>query len=117
MAKCGMKLDEIEKLLAQKTNVTVYEYKNEIDCKGVELLLDEHDVKFYAIKKSDKTSTLTIVFRTGVNSDHWLMWRPTKNQALVLENKFPNIYHLIDNDNKKNGLMSEENMRAFGIIK
>ena len=67
----GQPLDTVLFLLRQPNNVTEFEKQNGIHCIGVELLEKYSDIHFYSVLKSDNTKTLTIVFRTGVNSDSW----------------------------------------------
>ncbi len=96
-----MELHTILELLRQKTNVTEYEKKNNIYCTGIECLAEYDDIHFYFINKSDNTDTLTIVYRTGINSKLWLMWRVTEKQAEILMKTFPTLYNKINKDNQE----------------
>lgn len=101
MTKYGQPLKTILYLLGQKENVTAYEKKHGIFCSGMNLIFQQDDIHFYEVLKTDRSKTLTIVYRTGVNSDSWLMWRPTKLQARTLTGYFKVIYNDVEDFNKK----------------
>ena len=80
---------------------TQYERRRGITCLSVDPILMHHDIQFYRLRKSDGTTSLALVFRTGVTVDSWIIWNITASQAEVLIHNFPEIYRSINERNRR----------------
>lgn len=78
---------------------TNYERERGIQRKEHEIMLDHADLKMVLIHKSDGSSTLSIFFRVGKNTDGWLSWVITEQQAELMIKEFPEIYKHLQEHN------------------
>ena len=94
----GQPLEKVEAWLKKEGNTTVYEKKNGIICKGMDLIKQSNSMRIYNLLKSDNSKTLCIVFRTGKISDSWVVWYIAEDQINMLK-EFFGIYEKVDSEN------------------
>lgn len=94
-----MKLNEIDShILNSKTNS--YEIQNNIFTKQVITLLEEKDICFKKVLKSDNTHTLIVCIKTNRSNDNWIYFAPTESQVNILSKFILGSYLNIDMENK-----------------
>lgn len=100
MAKYAMKLEEVLYILRNPKNTTPFEKCEGITNKNLVCMVDRECIKVYLMEKSDETKSIALVFRTTKNTDSWLIWMITEEQAEFMNSHFETIYNEIDAFNK-----------------
>jgi len=101
--KAIISFDEKETMIQRciQYSLTRFEKKHDINIIGHEKLFGNEEVETYAVQKSDKSYSLFILFKCGVQTEYWSFWMPTASQFTFLTKELPISYKIIEEFNLK----------------
>lgn len=89
--KYGLTLEQIKFILNNKNNRTKYEIEQNIYNEGAELIKESDGIQIWGLKKSDKTTTLVVVYRAGLqtpSNNDWFFLVYNKKSGTIHGKRF-----------------------------